>query len=140
MRGAADWAGRTLFLILSGMATYAVMMAMLSIGSELRQPDGTGDGNRVTIPTATADRTQSERRAPPLPQPRSDDTGAASRRPGDAEMPLVAATIAPDPELARWAEALTWAILALTGFAAAGVIVLLKITAQLARIAGARGL
>ncbi|WP_448659828.1 hypothetical protein ACPVPU_04755 [Sphingomonas sp. CJ99] len=140
MRGAADWAGRTLFLILSGMATYAVMMAMLSIGSELRQPDGTGDGNRVTAPTATADRSRAERRATPLTRPRSGDTGADSPRPGAAGTPAVAATIAPDPELARWAEALTWAVLALAGFAAAGVIVLLKITAQLARIAGARAL
>jgi hypothetical protein len=43
-----------------------------------------------------------------------------------------------DREIARWLESLTYAVLALAGFAAACLLVLLRMTWHLARIADAR--
>lgn len=79
------------------------------------------------------------------------DTGpapppAATFRPGPvAEMPpeervrvptpLEPAPATPDREAERWLRAISYALTALAGFAAAGVVVLLRIAASLARIA-----
>jgi len=78
----------------------------------------------------------------------SDDTApprTAAGSGGQAEREVASrgsvapATAAASPdstrELARWLEALTYAVMALAGFAAAGVVLLLRIGSHLARIA-----
>jgi hypothetical protein len=137
VRGAADWIGRTLFLILAGLATYSMLLSILSISAEIRHsatpgaPDAPVTRERPVRP-ATPERPIDPTRI--VPDAKRQSAGTASGEPViAAAMPDMA-----DDDLRRWAEALTWAVLALAGFAAATMIVLLKITAQLARIADGR--
>lgn len=142
MRGAADWIGRTLFLILSGLATYSMLLSILSISADIRQsatpgvPDGPVTNERPLRPV-TPERPIGPTRIVPAPgEPRDANNPQPT---GQAVSDGTASAMA-DDEMRRWAEALTWAVLALAGFAAAIIVVLLKITAQLARIANGRGL
>ena len=126
-----DWIGRTLLLILSGLATFAVLLSLQS-ASEV----GTA-GRTANVPV-------------------SSDSGAADSETGEAGRQLnrqtlpsggqahtlpareptqISGAAAPAPESDQWLRAITYALLALAGFAAAGLLVLLRITALLARIA-----
>ena len=126
-----DWIGRTLLLILSGLATFAVLLSLQSasevggewgsanapVSRESGAPGSEGGGagrqlNRQTPP--------SDEQVQTLPQ---------------AEPTQISGAAAPAPESDQWLRAITYALLALAGFAAAGLLVLLRITALLARIA-----
>lgn len=98
---AIDWIVRTLLLVLSGMATLAVIGAIAAIpagglpqGLEQIMPGDVvvagGEGEPVPVPAAPAD---------------------------------------------AWAESLTYAVIALAGIAAAGLIVLMRIAGHLGEIA-----
>lgn len=116
-----DWFGRLLLLGLSSFATLFLIGAMVQV-SNTGTP-GPPPGERV------------------MPSPQAGPVGAA---PPAAGLPSTAPAPLPAPpppmppeqrELLRWAEALTYAVTALALFAAAGVVVLLRLTAILSRIA-----
>lgn len=128
-----DWIGRTLLLVLSGLATFAIIASL----------ESTSRGNGTLRSGMPSTETASDQRATP-----PDSTGEAQAPGGDptpAPMPggqagqrvaMPGATSVQDMGVAQLLEALTYAVLALAGFAAAILIVLLRITAHLARIAG----
>ncbi|WP_066549882.1 MULTISPECIES: hypothetical protein [unclassified Sphingomonas] len=122
----ADWLGRTLFLIVSGLATFALIQAIASLSATT--PVGAGEGaadNSVSMPVPSAPD------APLLTDGRAGDEGAAPTPPG--ERPVAMSGAARDgaiERIARLLETLTYAVLALTGFVAAGVLVLLRLTAS----------
>lgn len=116
-----DWFGRLLLLGLSSFATLFLIGAMVQV-SNTGTP-GPPPGERV-IPSPQAGPGES---APPRPGSRAAVT---------ASVPAPAPPTPQDQrELLRWAEALTYAVTALALFAAAGVVVLLRLTAILSRIA-----
>jgi hypothetical protein len=125
-----DWIGRTLLLVLSGLATFAILASLESASR--------GNGTlRSGMPPMES---TPDPRAPP-PDAVREALGPSDARPGTpipAGQPVqrvaVPATSAQDAG-AQLLEALTYAVLALAGFAAAILIVLLRITAHLARIA-----
>lgn len=127
-----DWIGRTLLLVLSGLATFAIIASL----------ESTSRGNGTLRSGMPSTEAASDQRATP------DSTGEAQAPGGDpkpAPMPggqagqrvaVPGAAPVQDTGVAQLLEALTYAVLALAGFAAAILIVLLRITAHLARIAG----
>jgi len=125
-----DWIGRTLLLILSGLATFAVLLSLQSasqIGGESRtgnapfSADPGAAGSEVDGAARQLDRETQPSRAPLPTSPTAETT-------------QISAAAAPAPETGKWLRAITYALLALAGFAAAGLLVLLRITALLARI------
>lgn len=129
-----DWIGRTLLLILAGLSTFAVIASLMAAsvvdtGSAPRDASGAGVAQRGSQPDTDS-----------VQPPRSAEPGESSKSSaqGDGELVRVPAPPErPDP-LAHWLEALTWAVLALAGFAAAALLVLLRITFHLATIARQR--
>ncbi|MEG3149321.1 hypothetical protein U1769_05430 [Sphingomonas sp. ZT3P38] len=125
-----DWLGRTMLLILSGLATFAILASLESASR--------GNGTlRSGMPPAES---APDPRAPP-PEAVREALGPRARMPGTpipagqpAQRVAVPGAAAQDAG-AQLLEALTYAVLALAGFAAAILIVLLRITAHLARIA-----
>ncbi|UZK68575.1 hypothetical protein OKW76_10985 [Sphingomonas sp. S1-29] len=115
-----DWFGRLLLLGLSSFATLFLIGAMVQV-SNTGTP-GPPPGERV------------------MASPQAGPVDAAPPRPGPPQAPARLPAPAPanpqdQRELLRWAEALTYAVTALALFAAAGVVVLLRLTATLSRIA-----
>jgi hypothetical protein len=120
---AFDWIGRVLLLVLSGFATLSLIGAIAQVA------DTAADRALSPPPVETV-----EREAVPLPDavplpPQADDPVATE------SATIAAAPPRPDAAIARWLQALVYAVMALAGFVAAGVIVLLRITAILSRIA-----
>ena len=127
-----DWFGRVGLLVLSGLATLALIGSVMSATSG---PGTTRADEAMSRQMPVADRDPAPQKVRPATPPRFEgvaDDGAT----------VVASRAAPQPrddrERDRWLRALTYAVLALTGFVAAGLLVLLRITAHLSRIAGAR--
>lgn len=114
---AADWIVRTLLLVLSGMATLAV------IGSIAAIPAG---GLPQMLERTVADA--------------GDPGGAAGqgRATGQVTAPSIgpAESAGPPPTQANpWMESLTYAVIALAGIAAAALLVLMRIAGYLGEIA-----
>lgn len=127
-----DWAARTLLLILSGLSTFAIIMALMAAG-EIR-----GGAQPGTEPSPAAGMNLTEPSANPVEpeaEPGANVTGPAATEP--AQPRLIQMPRPRDP-IERWLEALTYAVLALAGFAAAGLLVLLRITFHLSTIARPR--
>jgi hypothetical protein len=127
-----DWIGRTLLLVLSGLATFAIL-ASLESASRGNGTLGRGVPSMESAP---------DPRAPPPEAVREALASRGDRAPtpvpaGQAGQRMAAPTAAAvqDAGVAQLLEALTYAVLALAGFAAAILIVLLRITTHLARIA-----
>ena len=126
-----DWLGRTLLLILSGLATFAILASLESasrgngtLGRGVPPMESALDP-RAPASEAAREALTSRGQDTPMPVP----AGQTGQR-----MPAPAAAVQ-DAGVAQLLEALTYAVLALAGFAAAILIVLLRITAHLARIA-----
>ena len=128
-----DWLGRTLLLILSGLATFAILASLESASR------GNGTLGRRVAPMESAP----DPRAPPPEAVRGALTSSGDTTPTPTPVPAgqtgqrmaVPATAVQDAGVAQLLEALTYAVLALAGFAAAILIVLLRTTTHLARIA-----
>lgn len=127
-----DWLGRTLLLVMAGLATLSIIASVASV-SNIRDDAPSRQG---TPPAA-------ERLDMPDPQQAATDERVARETPAtpaeeNGVLAALSATDADDGEIARWLESLTYAVLALAGFMAAALLVLLRITALLARIAERR--
>jgi len=127
-----DWIGRTLLLVLSGLATFAILASLESTS----RGNGTLRSGVPPMESAPGQRTMPPDMQPEARSPQSDSTpvtlsgGRAGQR-----VAVPGAAPVQDLGVAQLLEALTYAVLALAGFAVAILIVLLRITAHLARIA-----
>lgn len=129
-----NWLGRVALLVLSGLATLSIIASMAAVSNIHRSP-GPIYADRPP-PTATP--------SPPITetdQPFARVSDAARPAP-ETSPPDDQAWISVSPEratqegdVARWMESLTYAVLALAGFLAATMVILLRISASLARIA-----
>ena len=127
-----DWLGRTLLLILSGLATFAILASLESAS----RGNGTLRSGMSPMESAPDRQTAAPELARDAQAPRGDSTPAPMPG-GQAGQRVAVPGAAPvqDMGVAQLLEALTYAVLALAGFAAAILIVLLRVTAHLARIA-----
>ena len=125
---ALDWLGRVALLVLSVLATLSLVGSLASVsGGRL----GDAVPGRVGAPMPVVEEASS-----PAQLEAEETSGAPNLRNNTAPGGTVAVERPrAEDEIARWLKALTYAVLALAGFAAAGVLALLRITAHLARIA-----
>lgn len=113
---ATEWIGRVLLLVLSGLATMALLTSIASVSDDAFEA--------ALEPPRTAEQVE---RAP---------ADAPIAQPGEPGMRVpIDPAAARDDRLAQKLDALIYAILALAGFAAAILLVLLRMTAHLSRIA-----
>lgn len=127
-----DWLGRTLLLVMAGLATLSIIASVASVsnihGSTPSRPGGETVAERFDMPET-----------PPVePSERVSSDAPVGEREDDRVLAALSAADVQDGEIARWLESLTYAVLALAGFMAAALLVLLRITALLARIAERR--
>jgi len=121
---ALDWFGRLVIAVMSALATLSLIASFASVSN-------------VPLPMPGSERVASvAARDDPAPP----GSAAGSREQAAREVALrgsVTSAAGPEStrELARWLEALTYAVMALAGFAAVGVVLLLRIGSHLARIA-----
>lgn len=127
---ALDSLSRFLFLVLSGLATFAILASintalnnvrresMGMIAPVARDTGAPAQDTMVDAPPGAPD-------APPRGVSASPKTGTGRFVPVDMEARAESDNSL--REVARWIEALTYAVLALAGFVAAGVVVLLRI-------------
>ncbi len=134
---AVDWIGRTLLLILAGLATLSILASLHSAsklppGWQADRQAAVGDRGTAADPGSSSGGSLAPR-ATGVAEPASAlEDGLA---PGAEIVVPVGAESAAADRIAQWLEALTYAVLALAGFAAAGLIVLLRISGMLARLA-----
>lgn len=124
-----DWLGRTLLLVMAGLATLSIIASVASVsnihGTSSSRPGSDSVAEQFEVPPS-----------PPIePGERADTDAPVASADEYGVLTTLPATDAEDDEIARWLESLTYAVLALAGFMAAALLVLLRITALLARIA-----
>ncbi|MFD1787800.1 hypothetical protein ACFSC3_09455 [Sphingomonas floccifaciens] len=123
-----DWIARTTMLVLAALATLALIGSLASVSDS---PIGDAFPGQVAQPISDTPPGPPAETAPPA-------TGSAAEPvPQEAgEIATVERIVAErERESARWLKALTYALIALAAFAAAGVVALVRIGSHLARIA-----
>ena len=127
---ALDWLLRTAMLVLACMATLAMIGSLASVSGGSLADAVPGRVERAPV------------QAQESGQEPTAEVEVLTRRPdpnGRAEPAELQIAPIPQPEpgreIARWLKALTYAVLALAAFAAAGVVALLRIGSTLKRIA-----
>ncbi|RIA44455.1 hypothetical protein DFR49_2700 [Hephaestia caeni] len=133
-----DWIGRVAVLVLSTLATLAIVGSLVSVsapdvlerGPERGPEHGEATGEMAIEPVPTPDPTGVTQT--PVAAPDSIGNGGV----GDGQMAMPAPQRTPD--LIRWLRALTYAVLGLAGFVAVLAIVAMRATAHLGAIADRR--
>ncbi|WP_294297553.1 hypothetical protein [uncultured Sphingomonas sp.] len=125
-----DWVARTTMLVLAALATLALIGSLASVSNS---PIGQVFPGQVAVQEPPApDSLPTSAGAPPASaDAESPENAVAMRTVATAER--IAAQR--ETEVARWLKALTYAVIALAAFAAAGVVALVRIGGHLARIA-----
>ena len=123
-----DWMVRTAMLAMAGLVTLSILGAIATMTSD----PGTGfaPGDRPVIEGVPAQERQAAQ-APPRSGEGNVTTGAAAEGQGVA---AVAPPPAAEDRQARWLEAIAYALLAIAGVGALGVLMLLRIVRELRRI------
>lgn len=127
-----DWLGRTLLLVMAGLATLSIVASVASV-SNIHGSAPSRPGSETV-----AERFETPEMPPVEPGERVSSDAPVGESEDDGVLAALSAADAQDGEIARWLESLTYAVLALAGFMAAALLVLLRITALLARIAERR--
>jgi len=136
-----DWLGRVIMLVLAGMITLSIIGSIAAIpsGSSIERQIGI---ERTDWPKAPA------REQPPGPAPQPQPPEQAQVPPEQEQVSIAqgggtsitvgaAPAPAPPPDPARWLEVIAYALLALAGIAAFGLILAWRSLHQRRRIADA---
>jgi hypothetical protein len=128
-----EWLGRVIMLVLAGMVTLSLIGAIASI------PSGSIETRLGVEPGEWPEPSPSERI--PAPPPRAEQPGS---KPSPAAAPVAPRTeIVAVPQrkqpvdAARWLESITYALIALVGLAALGLVLLWRALHHLRRSADA---
>ncbi|MHA6721722.1 hypothetical protein [Sphingomonas sp. RS2018] len=122
-----DWIARTAMLVLASLATLALIGSLASVSDSAL-------GDAVPGVVSRPDVGEAESGATALPTPASDVQPDAPPEGAATEMRRASpAPAAPTDDIARWLKALTYAVIALAAFAAAGVVALVRIAGHLDR-------
>lgn len=127
MSGALDWLGRVIMLALAGLVTLSIIGAIAAL------PSGSGPLADVGVvaddqPVSTAPSPAEEAPADPS---NGSDRGLSA---GNTEPALASV---PEPEPHRWLETIAYALLALVGLGALGIVQLWRAARSWRRIADA---
>ena len=137
-----DWLGRVIMLVLAGMITLSI------IGSIAAIPSGSSIERQIGIertdwpqaparepPPAAAPEPRTER--PEQAQPSAEQEPGAAGQSGESQVAVPAAPPLAEPIDPRWLEVIAYALLALVGLAAFGVLIGLRSLHHRRRIADA---
>lgn len=131
MRSAFDWVSRVIMLVLAGLVSLSIIGALASISSGGMETRTGVHRTAGPVPEAGEPAAAPE---PQASQPRrggQEDAGFATGEQVYGQAP-------PEPSgPARWLEAIAYALLALAGIAAFGVLLLWRALAEQRRIADA---
>jgi hypothetical protein len=123
-----DWIARTAMLVMAGLVTLSILGAIAAMTND--------PGIRFAAedrPLVEAERAQ-EREAAQT-RPASGEGNSATVEPAEGQSgTLAAAGPSQEDERARWLEAIAYALLAVAGVGALGVLMLLSIVRELRRI------
>lgn len=133
-----EWTVRTVMLVLAGLVTLAILHAIHAMSTDADAPAPAPAGRWVPAEQAA---TQPEPQQQPAPQPVEENAAAPATQPGaggsGVQQGAVAAAPPQDERLQRWVEAIAYALLALAGLAAIGLILLWQLLRQTRRLADA---
>jgi hypothetical protein len=128
-----EWLGRVIMLVLAGMITLSIIGAIAAIpsGSNLPRQIGFDRSLQHELP----------QRVEPVPS----ETAVEPATPSEPETAAQAGSAAPAPapaqpepaDPAEWLEVIAYALLALAGLAALGILLLWRLLSQQSRIADA---
>jgi hypothetical protein len=124
-----DWIARTAMLAMAGLVTLSILGSIAAMTSD----PGTGfaAGDRPVIEGEPA---QDREKAQAPADSGEGDAAAAAVPAGSGAGSIAAARPAPDDGTARWLEAIAYALLALAGVGALGVLMLWSVLRELRRI------
>jgi hypothetical protein len=126
-----DWIARTAMLAMAGLVTLSILGAIAAMTNDPGIRFAAPRDRPVIEGVREARDEQEPAQAPSRPAERGD---SAAEGPAGGEVVAVApAPPALDDKVARWLEALTYALLALVGVGALAVLVLLNILRELRR-------
>jgi hypothetical protein len=138
--GFFEWVVRTAMLVLAGLVTLSILGSIAALSNDSGARRGSGAGNAPVQPVPVRDAAPEE--ASPEAGPRAaaaaDDTGpgpVTAGGTGSGTIVAAAPTAEDGPE--RWLEAISYALLALAGLVAIGLLLLWRGARQLGRIADA---
>ena len=123
-----DWIARTAMLVMAGLVTLSILGSIAAMTSD----PGTGFAG-ADRPLIEAERAE-EREAAQARPAAGEGNGAAAAPAGGQDTTIAAARPAPEDKIARWLEAIAYALLAIAGVGALGVLMLWSIVRELRRI------
>lgn len=123
-----DWIARTAMLAMAGLVTLSILGAIAAMTNDPGLRFAGGD--RPVIEGEPADAREAAT-SPPAPEGNAAAAVAPAGSPGTVVM---APRPAPDDKVARWLEAIAYALLAIAGIGALGVLMLWSLVRELRRI------
>ncbi|MGZ8286471.1 MAG: hypothetical protein ACXW27_16530 [Allosphingosinicella sp.] len=129
-----DWIARTAMLAMAGLVTLSILGAIATMTND--------PGTRFAAggrPAIEGERAQERDPVQAPSRPEEGDVAAAAAPAGSQESTIVAARPDPEDKAARWLEAIAYALLALAGIGALGVLMLWSILRELRRIGRSPG-
>lgn len=136
--GFFEWVVRTAMLVLAGLVTLSILGSIAAMSNDAAAPPGAGEA--APVRPAPGPETVPRASEAPTPEPGEvAEAGAGGAAPGTAAEGAAIAAAPPPAEdrLARWLEAISYALLALAGLAAIGLLLFWRAARQLRRIAEA---
>lgn len=124
-----DWIARTAMLAMAGLVTLSILGAIATMTNDSGMRFAGGD--RPVIEGEPA----REREGTPAPSEAGEGNSTSAAVPGqDQGVTVAAARPTPDDKVARWLEAIAYALLAIAGIGALGVLMLWSILRELRRV------
>ena len=128
-----DWIARTAMLAMAGLVTLSILGAIASMtndtGARFAAP-----GDR---PVIEGEQAEEDREAAQGPSVAEEGNVASAAAPGESQsqsVAIAAARPSPDDKVARWLEAIAYALLALVGIGVLGILMLWSMVRELRRI------
>jgi hypothetical protein len=123
-----DWIVRTAMLAMAGLVTLSILGAIAAMTNDPGTGFPAGDRPRVEAEPAQ------ERESAPAPPAPQDGNLTAAVQTGAQGATVAAAPPSDDDKEARWLEAIAYALLAIAGVGALGVLMLWSMVRELRRI------
>src|SRR5687767_8986979 len=120
-----DWIARTAMLVMAGLVTLSILGSIAAMTNDPGTGFATGDR-----PVIEGERAQDREAAPARAGPEEGNVAAAAPAEGQGAT-AVAARPAGEDKTARWLEAIAYALLALAGIGALGVLMLWSLVREL---------
>jgi hypothetical protein len=134
----AEWMVRTVMLVLAGLVTLSILGSIAAMSNDAAAPGAVQRGGAPAFEPAPASLEASPppvSPAAPSAEPAAEPSAQAPVPGGENGMIAAAPEVPEAPEVERWLEAIAYALLAIAGLLALGLILLWRAVSALRRIA-----